>query len=392
VTDRFERASNRATRALIDLDAITGNVRAVRRVIAPETKLMAVVKANAYGHGARMVAETALAAGADWLGVATLDEALVLRAHGIRSPIQVLGPIVPEEIDDAARNQVEISAGSLEFIDALARHPTPISVHLKIDTGLRRFGVTPDEALAAMTRLSSIPGVVVAGVFSHFGQADECDAGPTNAQHAAFQTCLDAFRTHELPAGLIHAANSAGLLRGRDYDRLMVRLGISLYGIAPSPAIALLPGMRPAMTLVSRVQRVFTLASGDGVSYGATFRAVAPMKAALIPIGYADGYLRSLSNRGEMSINGFSAPVLGRVCMDQTVVGLAANVEVVVNNEVIVAGGEGPNGVPFEDVATRAGTNAYEIVTAVSARVPRVYLRDGTSIAVEDLMGLHRFA
>jgi len=189
---------------------------------------------------------------------------------------------------------------------------------------------------------------------------------------------------------MVHSANSAALLKSRAYDSSVVRLGISLYGIAPSPDVALLPGMRPAMTLVSRVQRIFRLAIGEGVSYGATFRATTPMKAALIPIGYADGYLRSLSSRGEMRINGSPAPVLGRVCMDQTVVGIADDVEVVVNNEVIVAGGAGRSGVPFEEIASRAGTNPYEIVTAVSARVPRVYLRGGERVAVEDLSGLHR--
>jgi len=377
---------------LIDLDAIEANVRLVLRALSAGTKLMVVVKANAYGHGARMVAEAAIGAGADCLAVATLDEAMVLRDHGIEAPLQILGPVSVAEIDFAIERRIEISAGSLEFIEALASRSgaRPISVHLKLDTGLRRFGVKPEEAVGALRRLASAPNVVIAGVFTHFGQADDSDERLVNDQHERFLACLGSIQALGLPTGLVHAANSAALLRSRAYDHAMVRLGISLYGIAPSPEIALFSGMRPAMTVVSRVQRVFDLVSGDGVSYGATFKADRPMRAALVPIGYGDGYSRALSSQGEMMINGTISPVLGRVCMDQTVVGLANNPGVVVNNEVTIIGGAGTNIVPIEDVARLAGTNPYEIVTAVSARVPRVYVRQGLRIAIEDLNGLHR--
>ena len=391
MVDPCQRASKRATRALIDLDAIDANVRVVRGVIGASTRLMAVVKANAYGHGARAISETALAAGADRLGVATIDEALVLRSSGIGAPVHVLGPVTPDEIEAASGNDIEISAGSMEFIGALAEHhASPVSVHLKIDTGLRRFGVMPEEALDALTMLANNSGIRIAGVFSHFGQADESDSTPTDAQHERFLACLNAFRARELPTGLVHAANSAALLRSRAYDHDMVRLGISLYGVPPSADASLLAGMRPAMTIVSRVQRVFDLAPGDGVSYGATFRAQTAMRAALVPIGYGDGYPRALSNCGMMKIAGHSAPVIGRVCMDQTVVAAPTGIDVVVNDAIIVAGGaDGPR-IPLEEIAAHAGTNPYEIATAISARVPRVFLRNGEPVAIEDLSGLHR--
>lgn len=387
-----ERVSKRATRVLVDLDAIEENVRIIRRTVTPGTSVMAVVKANAYGHGARMVSEAALDAGAARLGVATLDEALVLRSHGIAAPIQILGPIMAEEIDDAAANRIEVSAGSMEFIGALTNLPANASlgVHLKIDTGMRRFGVMPGEALSAMRQLAAASGVAVAGVFTHFGQADEPEADPTDAQQRQFQGCLEAFRAAGLPTGLVHMANSAGQLRSRAYDGDLVRLGISLYGLPPSADVPLLAGMRSAMTLVSRVQRIITLEPGDGVSYGATFRAPSRMKAALLPVGYADGYVRALSNCGEVRINRRTARVLGRVCMDQMAVEIPEGADVVVDNEATIWGGSGGEEVSLAELSKRAGTIPYEMVAAVSARVPRIYLRSGEPVAVEDLAGLHR--
>ena len=385
-------ASRRATRALIDLDAIAGNVRAIRAAISSGVQVMAVVKANAYGHGARMVSEAALAAGASRLGVATVDEALQLRLHGINAPIQVLGPVSIAEVETAAEREIDVSAGSMEFVNgvALRQSGRPIRVHLKIDTGMRRFGVLPVDALAAMKALAAAPAVEIAGVFTHFGQADEVDPSPTEAQLRGFNESVAAIRTAGLPTGLVHAANSAGQLRSRDFDADLVRLGIALYGLPPSADAPLLPEMRPAMTLVSRVQRVFPLIPGDGVSYGATFRAPRPMRAALIPAGYADGYRRALSNCGEVVINDHRAPILGRVCMDQLVVGVPEGVDVVVDNEVTLWGGIGDNAIGVAQVAERAGTIAYELVSGVSARVPRVFLRDGQVVAIEDLTGLHR--
>lgn len=391
MNDPFGGASRRATRALIDLDAIADNVRIVKRAIGPNVALMAVVKANAYGHGARMVAPAAIAAGADRLGVATLDEALVLRRDGVTAPIQILGPIGEDEVVSAAERDVEISAGSMEFVRALAQRPSlqPLKVHLKVDTGLRRFGVMPADAVEAMRCLNAAPNVRIVGVFTHFGHADEVDAAPTDRQHRVFRETVNAIEAADLPTGLMHAANSGGQLRGRAYDDDLVRLGISLYGIPPSRDVPVFDGMRPAMTVTSRIQRVFDVAPGEGISYGATFRADRPIRAALVPIGYGDGYKRSLSNRGEMRLKGEVAKVLGRVCMDQTVVSIPDGVDVVVNDAITVLGGVGDDAVEPGELALLAGTNAYEIVTSVSARVPRWFVRNGETVAVEDLAGLH---
>jgi alanine racemase len=281
----------------------------------------------------------------------------------------------------------------MEFVSAIAerRSGPPLKAHLKIDTGMRRFGVLPSEALAAMRALASAPTINVAGVFTHFAQADEPDESPTLAQLRTFNGCLEEIRAAGLPTGLAHAANSAGQLRSRNFDAGLVRLGIALYGIPPSAEAPLLPGMRPAMSFVSRVQRVFPLSAGEGVSYGAAFRASAPMTAVLVPVGYADGYRRALSNLGEVVVNGARTRVLGRVCMDQMIVAAPEGVDVVVDNEVTLWGGAGGSAIRVAEVADRAGTIAYELVSGVAARVPRHYLRNGALIAVEDLAGLHRF-
>lgn len=388
----MDAASRRPTRALIDLDAIGGNVHEVRQTITPGVEVMAVVKANAYGHGARMVSEAAIAAGASRLGVATIDEAVQLRVHGIVAPIHVLGPIGIAEIETAVERDIEVSAGAIEFVRAALepRNGPPLKVHLKIDTGMRRFGILPDEAVAAMTALASTPNVQIAGVFTHFARADEVDLEPTERQARLFGDAVSAIRAAGLPTGLIHAANSAGQLQSRRFDADVVRLGIALYGIPPSSDVPLLSGMRPAMTFVSRVQRVIGLSPGDGVSYGATFRARSAMRVALLPVGYADGYRRSLSNLGEVVIGGVRARVLGRVCMDQLVAAVPEDVDVVVDNEATLWGGAGEGAISVTEVAERAGTIAYEMVTGVSARVPRVYLQGGQPVAIEDLAGLHR--
>lgn len=394
MTDDIWSVAGRSTRAAIDLDAIAGNVVRFRKGISPTTGLMAVVKANGYGHGAVMIARTALDAGATDLAVATVDEGLQLRNSGIRAPILVLGPIDDSEFRSALAGELALVVADRDTVRALAFtaasvSTAPVSVHLKIDTGMRRYGAPTAEAVEIASLIASLPSLRLAGTMTHFASADEIDESATLDQLAVFDGAVAAIRSAGVNPGRLHVANSAATLRSRRYDRDMVRVGIALYGLPPSSDVALWPGMRPALTVHSRVRRTILLRPGDRVSYGGTYQANRDETAALIPIGYADGYHRLLSNRAWMAVGHETAQVRGRVCMDQTIVGWSSATTVEARQPVVVVG-DGSNAAPtLSQLAEMAGTISYELATAIAPRVPRIYLRQGRVVAVEDLAGLH---
>jgi alanine racemase len=389
-------ASRRATRAVIDLDAIAGNVRAFREIVGPSVQLMAVVKANGYGHGAVMIARTAIGAGADQLAVATVDEGMQLRQAGTQKPILVLGPVSPEEISSAIRNELQLSIGSTEqasaFSESLGFDDTgfQLKVHLKIDTGMSRYGSKPENALSLAQYLNRDPRFNLAGVFTHFASADEEDERPTQDQAELFDSAIASLRKSHIDPGTVHAANSAATLRSPRYHFDMVRIGISMYGIAPSAVISLPEGFQSAMAIRSRIGRVFDLAPGDKVSYGGTYVATAHERAALVPIGYADGYRRGLSGKAWMSVAGTKCPVLGRVCMDQTVIRIPNDQNIREQDEVLVAGSPEAPSPSFDELAEIVDTIPYEIATGITRRVPRIYVDHGEIVGVEDLQGLHK--
>ena len=391
------RVPGRATRAVVDLDAIAGNLRQFRSAVSGSAQLMAVVKANAYGHGAVMTARAALRAGADHLAVATVDEGLALRHAQINAPVLVLGPIDPSEAARAVRGGLTVAVGDAETVHALAAaapaSPSGLaSVHLKVDTGMRRFGATPTDAVGLARFIASLPALRLAGTFTHFARADETDETPTLQQASLFDETVNAIRRTGVDPGLIHVANSAAALRSRRYDYDLVRIGIALYGLPPSAEVGLWPGMRPALSLRSRIRRIIHLEPGDCVSYGGTYRAAQAETAALVPIGYADGYHRVLSNRAWMGVAGQPAPVRGRVCMDQTVIGLPPGIDTALGAEVIVVGDRAQGAPTLPELAELAGTICYELATALPARVPRLYRQGGTIVAIEDSEGIRPVA
>lgn len=393
-----QKSSSRATRAVVDLDALSGNVRSILRSLSPKTGLMAVVKANGYGHGAVMVARGAVDAGATNLAVATVGEGVRLRAAGLSEPILVLSPIDPSEVERAVHHRLSLTVADPDVVDAVEttrarlRRAAPVSLHVKVDTGMRRNGAPPEEAVSLAERVAGSPRLRLDGFFTHFASADESDERFTLDQAAVFDRCVGRLTARGIPVPRLHAANSAAALRSRRYDYDLVRVGIALYGLPPSPAVPLLPSMRPVLTLRSRVARVIDLVSGDTVSYGRTYRAAENETAALVPIGYADGYPRALSGRGYMGLGGVRAPVRGRVCMDQTVIGVVPGGRVAVGDEVAVVG-DGRDAAPtLTEIARLAGTINYEIATGIAARVPRLYVRAGTVVAVEDDTGPHAAA
>lgn len=379
----------RATRALVDLDAVAGNVRAVREVLPSATRLMAVVKADGYGHGAVQVAQTALEAGAALLGIATVGEGQALRAAGIAAPIVLLGSIDPEEAAAACRLRLDVTVADgvlLESVREAARArpmPEPIGVHLKIDTGLRRYGATPESALAIAANIADDPHLHFAGICTHFASADEPEEPFSDLQLRKFKSVLVQIQRTGQGTPPRHVANSAGILTGRGADYEIVRLGISLYGVPPSEEVALLPGMHPVMRVVSKIARIVEIAPGESVGYNRTFRAEAPTTGALVPIGYADGYRRAFSGCSWMGLHGKRARVLGRVSMDQLVVEVPSGIEARVGDTVHVLSVDPACGGPsVSDLARLAGTNPYEILVGIRSRVPRVFLRGGEVFAV----------
>lgn len=355
------------TRAEIDLGAVRHNVRTLLRR-ASGSRLMAVVKADAYGHGSVEVARAALEAGADSLAVVTAEEGAGIRHAGIAAPVLVFTDLLPEKLALAAEHRLTVTAHSIQSARLIARYPG-LKVHLKVNTGMNRWGVAPEEVGEARRVL----GGSLCGVYTHLASADS-DPGATRRQLDAFDRVLAG---HPLGGLTVHAANSAGTLWHPRSHYDLVRPGVAVYGLHPGgdegdPASE---DLRPALSLKSYVAAVRRLDPGDGVSYGLTFRAPEPMYAATVPVGYAEGYRRTLSGGAEALVRGERRPLLGRVTMDAVVLGVDREVEA--GDEVVLLGGQGEERVGAEELGSRAGTINYEVTTGINPRrVERSYLEN----------------
>jgi alanine racemase len=378
----YDGATDAASRpfreAVIDLDAVRDNVAALIAVVAP-AHAMVVVKADAYGHGAVPVARAALAGGASWLGVADLAEAVALRDAGIDAPLLAWLHDPEADFAVAVRRGVDVGVSSLDQLqaaaDAAASAGGRADVHLKIDTGLSRNGVAPeewDEAVRTAAALEAEGRVRVRGVFSHLANTSpEEDA----AQLAAFDAALAAASAAGLTPEVRHVASTAGALRRPEARYDLVRLGIGCYGVPPfgDGTTAAELGLRPVMTLRGRVAAVRRIAAGTGVSYGHVWRADRPTTLALVPLGYADGVPRQASGRGEVWLAGARRRVVGRIAMDQFLVDVGDD-EVSVGDEVVLFGDPGTGAPSADDWGDAADTIGYEIVTRIGPRVPRTYV------------------
>jgi alanine racemase len=370
----------RPTRLLVDLAAIESNASIIRKRLSPATRLLAVVKANGYGHGAVQAAQAAAKGGASNLGVATVAEAVELRSAGVEAPILVLGSSDPSEAPHAAEQDIAIGIGDhtqgLRMLDALEGQPPvrPLAVHLKIDTGMRRFGVAPALAPLLARSLANNPHVHLEGVYSHFAEADSESPQRMEEQLACFNHAVASISSIGIEPGIAHISNSAALLRNRAADLDMVRAGICLYGIPPSEFVPLFPGMRAALEWRAAVQHVTEMAPGDRTGYGGTYVASDRECLALLPIGYADGFPRHLSNRGWVGYRGHQLPVRGRISMDQCAVGIPPGLDLRVGEEVTVIG-NGEVGAPdANELAEVMDTIGYEIVSRLSRRIPVDYI------------------
>jgi len=370
----------------VDLDALCHNVRAVRQTVGPNCTVMAVVKAQGYGHGAEAAARAALEGGAAWLGVARVREGVLLREAGIEAPILVLGPMAPAEVGTVVELGLRPTVVSPEQAAALSmvarRVGTTVAVHVKVETGLGRYGIPVEELLSWLPAASRLPGLVWEGLYSHFASADEEDLSYSVAQLESFRAARERLRVAGFDFQVCHMAASAAFhgLSASHMD--MVRIGLSLYGLYPSSHVRRGAILRPALSVHSRIARVFALEAGRSVGYGRSFVAERPMRVALVPMGYADGLPRSHSNNGFVLVNGRRAPIVGRVSMDQCVVDVSDCGQVAVGDPVVVIGSQGGESIDCDEFAARSGTISYEVLTSIGLRLPRVYMRDGRVVSV----------
>jgi alanine racemase len=362
-----------ATWAQIDLGAIVSNIRTLAD--HTRTQIMAVVKANAYGHGAVPAAKAALRAGAAWCGVARASEALDLRRAGLKCPILILGLTPMEGMAELISARVSMTVWDPSQVRAASAAASQVGetarLHLKVDTGMSRLGVGPEQALGLARSLAQAPGVLFEGVFTHFARADEREAGPTEAQESLFQHVLEGLESAGLRPWLVHAANSAASLTRPSACFDMVRVGIAMYGLHPSPECRLPADFRPALSWKAQLSQVKVLPGGRGVSYGHVYTTAGEERIGTVPVGYADGFRRTAGN--EMLVGGRRVPVVGRVCMDQCLVQLDSVPEAKPGDEVVLIGSQGAERITAEQVAQRWGTINYEVVCGIGSRVPRLY-------------------
>ena len=379
------------TWAEVDLDAIASNTRRLKEYVGERTELMAVVKANAYGHGAVPVARTVLANGASRLAVHRVIEGVELRRAGLTAPILVMGYSLPGEAEAIVRWDLTPTVTTVEGALALSamseRQGKVTLVHVKVDTGLGRFGLLPDEVVAFVRRIARLPGLKLEGLFTHFAAADSADKTYTRRQFDLYMQVVRQLEEAGFAIPLKHVASSAATLDLPEMHLDMVRCGIALYGLRPSSQVEPAIPLQPAMALKSRVSRVRTLPPGSSISYGCTYTTTRPTPVALVSVGYGDGYHRLLSNKGSVLIGGQRAPIVGRVCMDQFVVDVTGIERVRQDDEVVVFGRQGEAEISAEEVAALVGTINYEVVTSILPRVTRVYLKGGQVVEVQPLPG-----
>ncbi|CAM4181829.1 alanine racemase [Paenibacillus alkaliterrae] len=385
----------RPTRVEISLDALKRNLQAFRNAMPDGCRLMASVKANAYGHGAVEIAREAERFGVEYFGVAFLDEALQLRKAGIQTPILVLGFVAADALPVARDNNVTISLFREDIIEAAAKLPNDsagrrLKVHIKIDSGMGRLGVLGQESAEAfIEKALNVPQLEVEGMFTHYARADEADKSYTKLQYDRFQSIVAYVKRQNLSIPIIHAANSAAGIDTPEWAGGMLRLGISMYGLYPSAEVNRQRiELEPVMTLKTEVVMVKTAPAGWGISYGSRYVTEGEERIGTLPIGYADGFSRMLTGKANGLVRGVKVPIRGTICMDQCMISLdfavaganAAPVEP--GEEVVLIGRQGNAVITVEEVAQQLGTINYEVTCMLAARVPRLYVNGGRTSAV----------
>ena len=386
--------SGRATVLDIDLTQVEANVAAIKELVGPRCEVMAVVKANAYGLGAVWIAQAALAGGATRLGVACVDEGIELRKAHFTCPILVMAYAAPSEAKAAVEYGLALAihrpatAEALEL--AASAHGAPLSsvpVHIKVDTGLGRYGCLPSECLPLAQFIQHRPHLRLEGMMTHFADAEAEDHTFAREQLGQFQRVLRQLEVQGIEFGMAHAANSAATVTLPESRFDMVRIGIMLGGHYPSVTSMKGVQVKPAVTWRSRLARVFTVAPGGSVGYGRAWMARDVATVGLVPLGYGDGYRRAFFNRGAMLVRGQRCPLIGRVSMDQVTIDLTAAGDAEEGDEVVLCGRQAEGFIGADELGQWAGTNSYEILTGLAARMPRRYFREGELVGNCNLVG-----
>jgi alanine racemase len=393
------------TRVVVDLRAVAHNICVLKGLLSSQTRLMAVVKADAYGHGAVQVARTVLENGAHWLAVARITEAIELRESGIDAPILLFGDVLPEQVPFLAAHDIRVTLTCLEIARAIARAASGqakrLKVHIKVDTGMGRLGIlhdqfaTPDQFVRPdpapetdnnpdrplqcheeILAIQNLKGIEIEGIYTHLANADARDKAHTLRQISRFKLLVTKLAQKGLTPPIIHAANSAAVIDMPQSHFNMVRPGIAIYGLWPSGEVDRTRiCLKPALSIRSRIIHLKNVAKGFKISYGSTHVTQISTRIATIPIGYADGYNRNLSDQGEMIVRGSRARITGRVCMDFTMIDVGHISRAVLGDEVVILGTQGKEKVTATDIANRIGTINYEVVAALTRRMPICYIQ-----------------
>lgn len=372
--------------AEVDLDAIAHNIKEIRKITNPNAQIMAVVKADAYGHGFMEVARTLLENGADRLAVAVLQEGKQLRSRGVDVPILVLGAVSEENVDDLINFNITPNVFDYEFAKALSyaaeRKEKVTKVHIKIDTGMTRLGFVAGEdntdIINEIVKISKLPYIEIEGIFSHFATSDETDSEYTLLQYRRFMDVVQGLEERGVKIPIKHICNSAGIMMYPQMHMDMVRPGIILYGMYPSDEVDKSKlNLIPAMTLKAGITYVKEVAAGRGVSYGKEYITDSVTKIATVPIGYADGYLRKLAKVGKMLVKGTEVPITGRICMDQCMIDVTNVHNIGKGDEAIIFG---KTGVTIDDLAKWLETINYEVSCLIGKRIPRIYTKNGEAV------------
>lgn len=380
---------NSRVKAVISLDAVEQNFREMRKNIAEDTKMIAVVKADAYGHGAVPIAHLIEDYDYIWgFAAATAEEAIHLRQNGVTKPILILGIVFEEYYPELVRDDIRLAVCEYEEAEKLSKEAVlqnkTVHIHIALDTGMTRIGYADiPESVEEIKKIAGLPNLEIEGMFTHFSRADEYDRSPAMVQLERYQKFSDLVEAAGVEIPLHHCSNSAGIIRVPEANLSIVRAGITIYGIYPSSEVERdIVKLTPVMELKSHVTYVKDVPEGAAISYGGTYVADKKRRVATIPVGYADGYPRQLSNKGWVLIHGKKAPILGRVCMDQFMVDVTEIGDVKKGDEVTLLGRDGDEFISIEEIGDLCGRFSYEFACDISPRVPRIYVKDGKEVEV----------
>jgi alanine racemase len=361
----------------VDLAALVHNFKEIRKKVGAGCKIMAVVKANAYGHGAVPVASALARAGADWLGVASTEEGVELRESGLSLPILVMGGILEPELELLVAHQLSPVVYHPETLslleDAAAKSGVPIKIHVKVDTGMGRLGLSPDIAASFIQQIVQRGRLIVQGLMTHFAEADLEDQSYIQEQILHFRRVLKDLDERGIKIPLCHLANSAAILYHPTVHFQMVRPGIALYGYAPGAKTSSDTGLKPCLKFSTRIVQVKRVPKGTGISYGRSFVTKRESLIASLPVGYSDGYSRRLSNKGQVIIHGNRAPIVGRVCMDMTMVDITEVPQARIGDSVVLLGQQEDQTITADEMAQWLGTISYEVLSMLNPRIARSY-------------------